>query len=148
MRRCLCTRSHCASIQHAPGARVKRTPAHIRRVIRAVAEAGPTSRTASEAAAFDAVVMQTYGRYPIVMARGSGTTLWDIDGRSYLDCVAGIATCTLGHAHAGLQRAVSDQLGNLAHVSNLYYIPEQGELAAWLVANSPADKAFFLQLGR
>lgn len=140
------------ALTHAAGARLNASttsaPAATRRPTpRAVAEAAPGARTASAAAAFDAVVMRTYGRYPLAMARGSGCVLTDVEGRSYLDFVAGIATCTLGHAHAGLQRAVSDQLGTLAHVSNLYYIPEQGALASWLTDNSPADKAFFCNSG-
>lgn len=98
-------------------------------------------------AAFDQVVMRTYGRFPLSLSHGSGATLYDTDGNSYLDCVAGIATCTLGHADARVADAVSAQVRKLGHVSNLYYIPEQGELAAWLVANSPMDKVFFCNSG-
>ncbi|AZB72759.1 aspartate aminotransferase family protein [Synechococcus elongatus] len=97
--------------------------------------------------AFDACVMQTYGRFPIALERGEGCRVWDTEGRSYLDFVAGIATCTLGHAHPDLIDAISDQIRKLHHVSNLYYIPEQGQLAAWLTANSCADRVFFCNSG-
>ena len=96
---------------------------------------------------FNASVMQTYGRFPIAIARGEGCRLWDTAGREYLDFVAGIATCTLGHAHPALVNAVSEQIKTLHHVSNLYYIPEQGDLAQWIVDHSCADKVFFCNSG-
>ena len=96
---------------------------------------------------FDAVVMNTYGRFPIALTRGRGTQVWDDQGRRYLDFVAGIATCTLGHAHPMMVEAVSQQIQTLHHVSNLYYIPEQGQLAQWLVSHSCADRAFFCNSG-
>ena len=96
---------------------------------------------------FDAYVMGTYGRFPIAIAKGQGSTLWDTAGKSYLDFVAGIATCTLGHAHPALIDAVSQQIQKLHHVSNLYYIPEQGELAKWIVDHSCADRVFFCNSG-
>jgi len=96
---------------------------------------------------FDASVMKTYGRFPIALERGEGCRVWDTDGREYLDFVAGIATCTLGHAHPALIDAVTRQIKKLHHVSNLYYIPEQGDLATWLVNNSCADKVFFCNSG-
>ena len=96
---------------------------------------------------FDSSVMQTYGRFPIAIAKGSGCRLWDTDGKEYLDFVAGIATCTLGHAHPALIAAVTEQIKKLHHVSNLYYIPEQGQLASWLVNHSCMDKVFFCNSG-
>lgn len=81
------------------------------------------------------------------MSHGSGAQLFSVDGRSFLDCVAGIATCTLGHANPAVVDAVTRQMNRVTHVSNLYYIPEQGALAAWLVDNSPMDKAFFCNSG-
>jgi acetylornithine aminotransferase len=96
---------------------------------------------------FDGVVMTTYGRYPITMVKGKGSTLTDDSGKTYLDFVAGIATCAVGHAHEGLAKAVTDQINKVHHVSNLYYIPEQGKLAAWLVKNSPMDRVFFCNSG-
>jgi acetylornithine/N-succinyldiaminopimelate aminotransferase len=96
---------------------------------------------------FDQNVMSTYGRFPIAIEKGEGCRLWDTDGKEYLDFVAGIATCTLGHAHPALIAAVTAQIQKIHHVSNLYYIPEQGQLAAWLVENSCADKVFFCNSG-
>lgn len=96
---------------------------------------------------FDNNVMKTYGRFPIAIERGEGCRLWDTNGKEYLDFVAGIATCTLGHAHPALIEAVTAQIQKLHHVSNLYYIPEQGQLAEWLVNNSCADKVFFCNSG-
>lgn len=81
------------------------------------------------------------------MSHGSGALLFSVDNKTYLDCVAGIATCTLGHAHPAVIDAVTSQMKRVTHVSNLYYIPEQGALAKWLVANSPADKVFFCNSG-
>jgi acetylornithine/N-succinyldiaminopimelate aminotransferase len=111
----------------------------------------PTAATSStpafDAAAFDRCVMPTYGRFPLAIARGEGCRLWDTDGNSYLDFVAGIATCTLGHAHPALVDAVTKQIQTLHHVSNLYYIPQQGDLAQWLTQNSCADFAFFCNSG-
>ncbi|MEC4805615.1 MAG: aspartate aminotransferase family protein [Jaaginema sp. PMC 1079.18] len=96
---------------------------------------------------FDAYVMKTYGRFPLTIERGEGCRLWDNNGQEYLDFVAGIATCTLGHAHPSLVEVVSQQIQKLHHVSNLYYIPEQGQLAEWLVQHSCADRAFFCNSG-
>jgi acetylornithine/N-succinyldiaminopimelate aminotransferase len=100
-----------------------------------------------DAAAFDRCVMPTYGRFPLAIARGEGCRLWDTEGNRYLDFVAGIATCTLGHAHPALVEAVTQQIQTLHHVSNLYYIPQQGDLAQWLAQNSCADFAFFCNSG-
>ncbi|HHP7231961.1 MAG TPA: aspartate aminotransferase family protein [Xenococcaceae cyanobacterium] len=96
---------------------------------------------------FNANVMNTYGRFPIAIERGKGCRLWDTTGKEYLDFVAGIATCTLGHAHPALIDRVTQQIQKLHHVSNLYYIPEQGKLAQWLVNNSCADQVFFCNSG-
>lgn len=96
---------------------------------------------------FQKFVMNTYGRFPIAITKGQGCTLWDTEGREYLDFVAGIATCTLGHGHPALVKTVTEQIQKLHHVSNLYYIPEQGELAKWLVEHSCADKVFFCNSG-
>ena len=91
--------------------------------------------------------MNTYGRFPLALAKGKGCWVNDTQGRRYLDAVAGIATCTLGHSDRAMQRALRKQLGRLQHVSNLYRIPEQEELASWLVRNSCADSVFFCNSG-
>jgi acetylornithine/N-succinyldiaminopimelate aminotransferase len=103
--------------------------------------------TPFDSAEFDQNVMTTYGRFPLALDKGSGCRVWDTSGRAYLDFVAGIATCTLGHAHPVMVEAVSQQIQKLHHVSNLYYIPEQGDLAKWLVEHSCADRAFFCNSG-
>ncbi|WP_199246605.1 aspartate aminotransferase family protein [[Phormidium] sp. ETS-05] len=96
---------------------------------------------------FDAAVMSTYGRFPIALEKGDLCRVWDAQGKEYLDFVAGIATCTLGHAHPALVAAVTRQIQVLHHVSNLYYIRPQGELAKWLVDHSCADRVFFCNSG-
>lgn len=100
-----------------------------------------------DTAEFDHYVMTTYGRFPLTLVRGEGCRVWDDRGKVYLDFVAGIATCTLGHAHPVMVEAVTRQMQTLHHVSNLYYIPQQGELAKWLVDRSCADRAFFCNSG-
>ncbi|WP_421659142.1 aspartate aminotransferase family protein [Leptothermofonsia sp. ETS-13] len=114
----------------------------------AVAELPLNSSDAFDPAVdFDPYVMATYGRYPIALERGKGCRVWDTQGREYLDFVAGIATCTLGHAHPAMVETVTQQIQTLHHVSNLYYVPAQGELAKWLVEHSSADRAFFCNSG-
>ncbi len=91
--------------------------------------------------------MDTYGRFPLELVRGKGCWVWDSDGKRYLDCVAGIAVCTLGHSDRRLRRALSRQLGRLQHVSNLYRIPEQQQLAAAITERSCFDRVFFCNSG-
>ncbi|MBU4101396.1 MAG: aspartate aminotransferase family protein [Proteobacteria bacterium] len=95
----------------------------------------------------DKVIAKTYNRFPIVITKGKGCTLWDSDGRAYTDFVAGIAVCNLGHAHPRVSKALSKQAKILFHVSNLYYTLPQIELASWLVNNSFADRVFFCNSG-
>jgi acetylornithine aminotransferase len=78
-----------------------------------------TRRGAALTARWDAVMMPNYGTPPIALARGEACRVWDVDGREYLDLIAGIAVSCLGHAHPALVRAVSTQVGTLAHSSNL-----------------------------
>ncbi|MER3433469.1 MAG: aspartate aminotransferase family protein [Leptolyngbya sp. ERB_1_1] len=96
---------------------------------------------------FDEYVVGSYARFPLTLVRGSGCRVWDDQGREYLDFVAGIATCTLGHAHPAMVAAIAEQAQTLIHVSNLYYNQPQGELAKWLVEHSCADRAFFCNSG-
>lgn len=96
---------------------------------------------------FEQSVMGTYGRFPIALERGRGARVWDVEGREYLDFVAGIATCALGHSHPALTQAVTEQMDKLVHVSNLYYIPNQGALAHWITERSVADQVFFCNSG-
>jgi acetylornithine aminotransferase/acetylornithine/N-succinyldiaminopimelate aminotransferase len=88
------------------------------------------------------VFIGTYSRFPAAMIRGSGCRLWDADGKEYLDFLAGIAVCSLGHCHPAVTEAIRRQAGSLVHVSNLFHTPPQIELAELLVANSFADRVF------
>ncbi len=110
-------------------------------------DSGSVASSPFDADSFNEAVMSTYGRFPLALERGAGCRVWDTQGREYLDFVAGIATCTLGHAHPVMVEAVTRQIQKLHHVSNLYYIPEQGELAKWLVEHSCADRVFFCNSG-
>ncbi len=91
----------------------------------------------------DNVITATYARFPITIERGEGCLLWDTEGKKYIDFVAGIAVCNLGHAHPKVSKALAAQAKTLFHVSNLYYTLPQVDLAAWLVENSFADRVFF-----
>ena len=73
--------------------------------------------------------------------------MYTTDGKEYLDCVAGIATCALGHSNDYLTDAITQQMKQVHHVSNLYLIPAQAALADWLCANSVAEKVFFCNSG-
>ena len=92
-------------------------------------------------------VMKTYGRYPLVARRGAGCRLWDIDGKEYLDFLAGVAVNNLGHCHPKVVKALQEQAATLLHCSNYYHIPQQIELAEWLCARSFAERVFFCNSG-
>ncbi len=93
------------------------------------------------------VFATTYTRFAAAMVRGEGCRLWDADGREYLDFLAGIAVCALGHCHPGVTAAIRRQAGELVHVSNLFYTGPQVELAELLVRNSFADRVFLANSG-
>jgi len=103
--------------------------------------------TAEIQAMSDACIINTYGTRKIALTRGEGMTLWDADGREYVDFFAGIAVCNLGHAHPGVTAAICEQAGKLLHVSNLYYTEPQARLAELLCRNTFADKWFFCNGG-
>lgn len=92
-------------------------------------------------------VMNTYQRFPIVLVRGEGPRVWDSEGNEYLDFVAGIAVCSLGHSHPAVTAAISRQAETLIHVSNLYHIKPQIQVAEQIVAHSFAGKVFFCNSG-
>ena len=92
-------------------------------------------------------IMGVYNRAPLAFERGRGARLYSTDGGDYLDCVAGIATNGLGHAHPALVEALKTQGEKLWHVSNIYRIPEQEALADALCANTFADVVFFTNSG-
>ncbi|HEV8340068.1 MAG TPA: acetylornithine transaminase [bacterium] len=105
------------------------------------------TRTEDMARLADEVLMPNYQRAPVAFARGEGVRLVDLEGRSYLDFVGGIAVSALGHAHPRLTAAIQAQAARLLHVSNLYLIPEQVRLARWLTTRSGLDRAFFCNSG-
>ena len=95
----------------------------------------------------ESVFIGTYSRFPAAMVRGEGCRLWDADGREYLDFLAGIAVCSLGHCHPAVVQAVQNQAARLMHVSNLFHTTPQIELAELLTTNSLADRVFMANSG-
>jgi predicted acetylornithine/succinylornithine family transaminase len=96
---------------------------------------------------FDKNVVPSYGRFELVLDRGSGSYLWDVNGRRYLDLAGGIAVCSLGHASPDITQALVEQSKKLIHVSNLYYTEPQGRLAQELVNLAGPGKVFFSNSG-
>ncbi|MEO7159345.1 MAG: aspartate aminotransferase family protein [Polaromonas sp.] len=92
-------------------------------------------------------VMNTYGRLPIALSHGQGCRVWDVNGKSYLDALGGIAVNTVGHNHPKLVPALQDQIGKLIHSSNYYHVPLQETLAAKLVELSGLENVFFCSTG-
>ena len=92
-------------------------------------------------------LLTTYNRYPVVLARGKGVFLYDIEGKKYLDFVSGLGVNALGHAHPRIVKTIRDQAVKLLHVSNLYYHEYQGALAEKLCALSGLNRAFFSNSG-
>ena len=92
-------------------------------------------------------VMNTYARLPVAFERGEGSWLWDANGKRYLDAMAGVAVCGLGHGHPRYVAALREQVGKLVHTSNLYQITLQEKLADRLAAISGMDNVFFCNSG-
>jgi len=92
-------------------------------------------------------VMHTYGRQPLSIVKGEGSVVWDAEGKSYIDCVAGIAVNNVGHANPKVGEAICKQAKKLIHTSNLYFTEEQVTLAKLLTGVSPHDKVFFCNSG-
>jgi acetylornithine aminotransferase len=92
-------------------------------------------------------VMNTYARLPVAFERGEGAWLWDTQGKRYLDALAGIAVCGVGHSHPKLTAALCEQVGKLVHTSNLYGIGLQEQLADRLAALSGMETVFFCNSG-
>jgi len=93
------------------------------------------------------MLMDTYGTRALTLTRGIGSRVWDEADNSYLDAISGIAVCGLGHNHAAVTRAITAQAEQLLHVSNLYNIPAQRELAERLCPLAQMDKVFFSNSG-
>jgi len=91
--------------------------------------------------------MNTYGRLPIALSHGQGVRVWDVNGREYLDALAGIAVNTLGHNHPKLVPALQDQVAKIIHSCNYYHVPNQERLAAKLAELSGMTNAFFCCTG-
>lgn len=115
----------------------------------AISPAVPASSTSLEHVAEleRKYLLTTYSRYPVVLSRGKGVFLFDIDGKRYLDFVSGLGVNALGHAHPRVVKTIRDQAAKLLHVSNLYYHEYQGPLAEKLCKLSGLDRAFFQNSG-
>jgi predicted acetylornithine/succinylornithine family transaminase len=92
-------------------------------------------------------LLQTYNRYPLVIARGKGVFLFDVDGKRYLDFVAGLGVNALGHAHPRIVKTIREQAARAIHLSNLYYNEYQGALAEKLCGLSDLQRSFFSNSG-
>ncbi len=88
-------------------------------------------------------LMSTYNRLPVTFTHGEGATLWDTQGKPYLDALAGIAVCNLGHAHPAVTRAICAQADRLVHTSNLYGIAAQQALGDALTELAGMERVFF-----
>lgn len=95
----------------------------------------------------DKYVMNTYGRYDLVIDHAHGSIVYDKEGNEYIDCVAGIAVNSIGHTHEKIAKTLSQQAEKLIHVSNLYYTEEQAAYAKRIVEHSPHEKVFFANSG-
>ena len=95
----------------------------------------------------DQYVMKTYNRYPVSFVKGEGCWLYDSQGKKYLDMLAGIAVCNLGHCHPRVSEAICQQAKTLIHTSNLFHIEPQAELAELICRNSFGEKVFFCNSG-
>jgi acetylornithine/N-succinyldiaminopimelate aminotransferase len=96
---------------------------------------------------FDEYVVPSYARFDLVLERGKGSYVWDINGRRYLDFGAGIAVCVLGHANPEISEALAEQSRKLVHVSNLYYTEPQARLAKRIVDLIAPGRVFFSNSG-
>src|SRR5437764_573713 len=108
---------------------------------------GPPSFFGSPEKRTMSYVMNTYARLPVAFVRGEGVWLWDTAGKRYLDALAGIAVCGLGHAHPHVTQVLRDQVSTLIHTSNLYEIPLQEKLADRLAEISGMESIFFCNSG-
>lgn len=95
----------------------------------------------------ESLLCRTYGRYPVSIASGKGSRVTDLDGKEYVDLLAGIAVTSLGHCNEEIAQVIEKQARKLIHVSNLFYQEEQLELAEELLSLSHFGKAFFCNSG-
>src|SRR5579864_960415 len=108
---------------------------------------GPALKSSADWIAIEQQTFMPNRRPPMVIERGQGCRVWDVEGREYLDMIAGIATVSLGHSSPVVQRVLAVQSARLIHISNLYYSIPQLELAQLLMDHSPFDKVFFCNSG-
>lgn len=106
-----------------------------------------TSRTDEIIAHAEKYLIGNYGPRDLCLVRGEGTSVWDADGNEYLDFLSGLAVASLGHCHPAVTEAIQRQAATLVHVSNLYLIEPQVELAKILAECSPCDRSFFCNSG-
>ncbi|MCD8481604.1 MAG: aspartate aminotransferase family protein [Verrucomicrobia bacterium] len=99
------------------------------------------------AALYDSYLMKNYGKPPFAIARGEGSWVWDTEGRKYLDFICGIAVNTVGHSHPAWLRKVEEQLRQVVHVSNLFYVPGQAVLAKRIADQAGEGRSFFCNSG-
>ena len=92
-------------------------------------------------------LLATYSRAPVVFQKGKGVYLWDVEGKKYIDMLAGVAVDNLGHAHPKIVKAITDQIKKLSHTSNIFQNDLQAQLAKKLIQLSGMDKAFFCNSG-
>ena len=118
------------------------------RIITGMETSTPAGQSAAEIADLEKhYLLQTYARYPLTLDRGEGALLWDLDGRKYLDFLAGIGVNALGHDHPRITPLIREQAGLLIHTSNLYYHRYQGPLAERLSKVSGLQRSFFTNSG-
>jgi predicted acetylornithine/succinylornithine family transaminase len=109
--------------------------------------ARPAARSSADWIAVEQATFMPNRRPPMVIERGQGSRVWDVEGREYLDMIAGIAVVSIGHSSPVIQRALAEQSAKLIHISNLWYSIPQLQLSALLVDHSPFDKVFFVNSG-
>src|SRR5919201_6709684 len=103
----------------------------------------PSKLTSADWMAIEQATFFPARRAPVVIERGQGCRVWDLEGREYLDLIAGIAVVSLGHASPVVQRALAEQAAKLIHTSNLFYTIPQLQLAQLLMSISPFNRVFF-----
>ena len=92
-------------------------------------------------------VIHTYNRFPVAIDHGQGATVWDVEGKEYIDFAAGIGVCSLGHGNQKWVQAITDQASRLGHISNLYYAQPYVQVAQKLCTRTGMSKVMFANSG-
>ena len=95
----------------------------------------------------DQYVMHAYGRFQVAMDHGKGATVWDVNGKKYIDFTSGIGVCSLGYADEGWQQAIADQAAKLGHISNLFYTEPYAKVAQKLCTRTGMSNVMFANSG-